>query len=103
MDDMATALQGKSNVAYSPDQLTDLFMKSIEVIEYREKNWSSFIKFLIIFIYHLDKLFSMNLIVDWANHLISLRYLFPYIFNKDFLLGYEIGFVDKIYSKLNMV
>jgi hypothetical protein len=38
MDDMATALQGKSNVAYSPDQLTDLFMKSIEVIEYREKN-----------------------------------------------------------------
>jgi hypothetical protein len=38
MNTIAADLKGKSSVAYNPDDLTVLFMKSIEVIEYREKS-----------------------------------------------------------------
>jgi hypothetical protein len=33
---IAVELKGISGVAYNPEQLTDLFLKSIEVIDYNE-------------------------------------------------------------------
>ena len=38
MKTICQELKGQTGVAYNPEQLTDLFSKSIEVIEYREKN-----------------------------------------------------------------
>jgi hypothetical protein len=38
MDIIAADLKGKSNIAYTPEDLTVLFMKSIEAIDYREKS-----------------------------------------------------------------
>ena len=36
MKTIATELKGKTGVAYNPDQLTELFKRSVEVIQYRE-------------------------------------------------------------------
>ncbi len=38
MNIIAAELKGKSNIAYTPEDLTVLFMKSIEAIDYREKS-----------------------------------------------------------------
>lgn len=35
---IAHELKGSSGIAYNAEQLTDLFLESIEVIEYREPN-----------------------------------------------------------------
>jgi hypothetical protein len=37
MKDIARDLNGKTGVAYNAEELTGLFLKSIEIIEYREK------------------------------------------------------------------
>ena len=36
MKTIATQLNGTTNTAYNPEELTKLFMKSIDVVEYRE-------------------------------------------------------------------
>jgi hypothetical protein len=36
MKTIATELKGTTGVAYNPEQLTELFKKSVEVIQYRE-------------------------------------------------------------------
>ena len=38
MNTICQELKGQTGVAYNPEQLTDLFYKSLEVIEYREKS-----------------------------------------------------------------
>lgn len=36
MNTIAVELKGTTGVAYNPEELTDLFIKSIEIIEYKE-------------------------------------------------------------------
>jgi len=45
MKAIANDLNGKTGVAYNAEELTGLFLKSIEIIEYREKEpW--FVRFI---------------------------------------------------------
>ena len=39
LKEIASQLKGKTGVAYNPEELTELFIRSIEVVEYREEQW----------------------------------------------------------------